>query len=70
MNKFLPKAAATEERPLSSKSSKSLLTAMDWKKIKKKLKEVVTNVYNIKVKQLTKMITTLAAINIILESRI
>ena len=43
---------------------------MDWKKIKKKLKEVVTNVYNIKVKQLTKMITTLAAINIILESRI
>ena len=67
MDKFLSKAAVIEEQPSFSKSSKLLLTATDWKKIEIKLKEVVTNIYDIKVKQLTKMITILATINIILE---
>ena len=70
LDKFLLKEVAIEERPLSSKSFKLLLTATDWKKIEKKLKEVVTNIYNVKVKQLTKTITTLAATNIIFELHI
>ena len=66
----IDKSTAIEERPLSSEPSKLLLTAMNWKRIERRLKEVVTNVYDVKVKQLIKTITTLAANNIILESRI
>ena len=70
LDKFLPKEASEQERPSSSESSKSILTAQDWKKIEKKLKEVVTDAFDTRVKELTKTIQNLAATNILLESRI
>jgi hypothetical protein len=70
LDKFLPKEAAAEERPSSSESSKSVLTAADWRRIERKLKEVVANVFDTRVKELTETIKSLAATNILLESRI
>ena len=70
LDKFLSKEATIEERPSSSESSKSVLTVADWKRIEKKLKDVVTNVFDLRVKELTDTIKNLAATNILLESRI
>ena len=46
LNRYKLNQPAKEERPSLSKSSKSLLDAQDWKKIKRLLKEVVTDIYN------------------------
>jgi len=63
----LPKEASLDERPSSSESSKSVLTANDWRKIEQKLKAVVTDVLDVQVGELTKTIKNLAATNILLE---
>ena len=46
LEKFLPKKASIDKRPLSSESSKSVLITNDWKKIKQKLKAVITDVFD------------------------
>lgn len=56
LNKFAVKEAPTEERPSSSESSNSPLTAHDWRKIEKMLKEVVTNVFGKRVRTLNNTI--------------
>jgi hypothetical protein len=70
LEKFLPKEASLDERTSSSESSKSVLTANDWRKIEQKLKAVVTDVLDVRVGELTKTIKNLAATNILLEERI
>ena len=70
INKFLPKEDNIEERPLSRESFKSILIAANQKRIKKKFKEVITNIFNIKVKELTSTIRGLVIINILLKSQI
>ena len=50
------KKASIKDRPLLSKSSKLVLTATDWVRIKKKLKEVIVNVFNSRVKELSNII--------------
>ena len=56
MDKFLVKKTPIEYRPLLSKSSKSALTAADWRRIERKLKEVVVNVFDTRVKDLSSTI--------------
>ena len=68
--KFQQKEPTTEERPLSSDSNKSVLSARDWVRIEAKLQEVVTNVFDSRVKLLSNTIKHLSTSNILLESRI
>ena len=68
--KFQQKEPTTEERPSSSDSNKSVLLARDWVRIKAKLQEVITNVFNSRVKLLSNTIKHLSITNILLESRI
>lgn len=70
LDKFLPKQASPNERPSSGRSSKSVLTANDWRKIEQKLKAVITDVLDVQVGELTKTIENLAATNILLEEQI
>ena len=53
-----------------SKSSKLVLTAANWRRIKVKLKEVITDIFNKRVKELSNHIQGLAVRNIILKLRI
>jgi hypothetical protein len=48
--KFQQKEPTTEERPSSSDSNKSVLSARDWIRIEAKLQEVVTNVFDSRMK--------------------
>ena len=68
--KFQQKGPTKEERPLSSDSNKSVLSARDWVRIEAKLQEVVTNVFDSRVKLLSNTIKHLSTSNILLESRI
>jgi len=70
LDKFSAKKTPIEDRPLSSKSSKSALTAADWGRIERKLKEVVVNIFDTRVKELSNTIQSLATTNILLELRI
>ena len=68
--KFQQKEPTIEERPLSSDLNKSVLSARDWVRIEAKLQEVITNVFNSRVKLLSNTIKHLSTSNILLESRI
>lgn len=70
LDKFLPKETIIEQRPSSSESSDSLLNHHDWQRIERKLKELVADVGDTRVRKLTSTIKNLAATNILLESRI
>jgi DDE superfamily endonuclease/Tc5 transposase DNA-binding domain len=70
LDKYKPNQPAEEERPSSSESSNSVLTAQDWKKIERLLKEVVTNVYDKRVQKLNDTIQDLATTNILLQYKI
>jgi hypothetical protein len=67
---FTVKEAPAEERPSSSESSNSMLTAKDWRRIEKLLKEVVTNTFDKRVQRLNDTVQNLATTNILLEARI
>jgi len=70
LDKFMEKEASMKDGPSSSKSSKLVLTAADWVRIKKKLKEVIVNVFDSRVKELSNTIQSLAVTNIILKSQV
>jgi hypothetical protein len=73
LDKFLSKEAFLDERPSSSESSKSTLSAKDWRKIERKLKAVITDVLDvrdIRARELTKIVKNLSATNILLEEQI
>ena len=70
LKKFLPKKASIDKRPLSSESSKSVLTANNWKKIEQKLKAIVTDVFDSQVSELIETIRNLAITNILQEEQI
>ena len=53
---FLVKKTPIEHRPSLSKSSKLALTAIDWRRIERKLKDVIINVFNTRVKELSNTI--------------
>jgi len=52
----MAKEASIKDRPSLSKSSKLVLTATNWVRIEKKLKEVIVNVFNSRVKELSNTI--------------
>jgi hypothetical protein len=56
LDKFTVKKASGEERPSSSESSDSILTARDWRRIEKILKEVVINIFDPRVQKLNNII--------------
>ena len=74
LEQFNAKKEEDEERPSSSNSTGSILTAGDWKKIETRLKQVVEDVVRSKtdrrVRALTRDIHELVATNILLQSRI
>jgi hypothetical protein len=60
----------TEEQSSSSESTHSALSASDWRKIEKLLKEVVTDVFDKRTCKLNDSIQGLATSNIILQHRV
>jgi len=58
------------ERPLSSESIRLILSTGDWRRIENKLKEVVTDFYNTKVKELTEDIQELYATKVLFKNKI
>ena len=58
------------KRLLFSKSIKLILSTGDWRCIENKLKEVVTDFYNTKVKKLTENIQELYAIKVLFKNKI
>ena len=70
LDKFGVKKAFIGERPSSSESSSSILTAQDWRKIERMLKEVVADTFDKRVRTLNDTIQNLATTNILLEARI
>lgn len=57
------------ERPSSSESSASVLKAEDWRRIRRLLSKVVTNIYEEKAKKLKNTILDLSTQNILLKIR-
>lgn len=55
------------ERPSSSDSSSSVLSASDWRKIERLLREAVDNIYDSRSKKLSQTIHTISARNQILQ---
>ena len=70
MDRYKPNQPAEAERPSSSESSNSVLTANDWRKIERMLKEVVNDMHSKKVRKLNDTIQSLATSNILLEHKI
>lgn len=70
LNKYKPAAPLEEDRPSSSKSSNSVLTAKDWRKIEKLLKEVVIDTCDKRVRKLNDTILDLATTNILLKYKL
>lgn len=66
LQRFIDKDA---ERLLSSESSRSVLGADDWRRIKRLLKRVITDVYNEYMKKLSSTMHHLATQNILLNLR-
>ena len=56
LNKFITKEAFIKDGLLLSKFFKLVLTAANWVRIEKKLKEVIVNVFNYRVKELSNTI--------------
>jgi len=51
----------------SSSSSSSVLSASDWRKIERLLREVVTNIYDKRSRQLSQTIHSISVRNVLLE---
>jgi hypothetical protein len=58
-----------DERPSSSESSKSVLKAEDWRRIRNLLKEVVTDIYDERTQKLNNTLMALSTENILLQLR-
>src|SRR5438552_15698216 len=64
------KTTIEEQRPSSSESNTSVLSASDWRKIRKLFKEVVTEVVDPQAKVLNNTVMKLATDNIILRAEV
>jgi hypothetical protein len=58
-----------DERPSSSESGRSVLTADDWRRIRRLLKEVVIDSHDKKVRKLNDTLMALSTENILLKLR-
>ena len=57
-----------DDRPSSSDSTGSVLSASDWRKIERLLREVVSNVYDTRSRQLSHTIHSISVRNVLLEN--
>ena len=70
MAQYKVEKSHTEKQSSSNEFTHSALSASDWRKIEKLLKEVVTNVFNKHTYKLNNTIQDLATLNIILQYRV
>lgn len=70
MARYKVEKSCIEEQSSSSESTHSALSASDWRKIERLLKEVVTDVFDKRARKLNDTIQDLATSNIILQHRV
>tara|TARA_R110002003_G_scaffold410_1_gene19556 strand:+ start:3648 stop:5516 length:1869 start_codon:yes stop_codon:yes gene_type:complete len=63
-------ASKDASRPSSSGSSTSVLSASDWRKIERLLRQAVDNIYDVNAKKLSRTIHTISAKNSVLQHEI